>query len=486
MVRSSMIVLGSRVGNLSACDAGLKLLAIVHAHAIKLEIFPRSVYESKHRMHLEFGVLLVCVGSVLSLNNGLARTPPMGWLSWERYGCEIDCKTFPNQCISEKLYTSMADKLVELGLADLGYRYINIDDCWSTVSRPANGELVEDPARFPSGIPSLSKYVHSKGLKFGMYTDVGTKTCGGYPGLGGGNLHKDIAKFISWEIDSLKVDGCYADVKDMSRMYSELSELLNKSSRPIVYSCSWPAYQDDHCENLADMKTLQDRCNLWRNYDDIEDGWASVRSIVNFYARKSPDNIIVKAAGPGHWNDPDMLVAGNPGLSISEQRAQFAIWAILAAPLYISADLRTISDESLQVLKNEEVIAINQDPLGKQGYVLSDAGSYRVWVRQLTPHAGRDRIAVLFENKAEIFGPIRFRFNVSQLGWKNDGAYSVRDVHRHVDVPIETSNGGTFIVDVEESSVELFVFERTSSSEDDMDARVVLPEEDFGVLVEYE
>ena len=409
-------------------------------------------------------VIFYCVVSVVTaLENGLARTPPMGWLSWERFGCETDCSSFPSQCISQQLYVDMADKLVELGLSDLGYKYVNIDDCWSEKERVGD-ELFEDKTRFPNGMRWLSDYVHSKGLLFGMYTDIGPLTCGGYPGLAG-FVREDLAKFlVSWNIDSLKVDGCYAEVTEMKRLYSELSDAFE---RPVLYSCSWPAYQEDHCENEGDMTTLVDKCNLWRNYGDIQDSFSSVRGISDFFARKNDSDIIVKSAGPGHWNDPDMLVVGNPGLSISEQKTQFAIWAILAAPLYISADLRTIGEESLAILKNQEIIAINQDILGRQGYALADSDSHRVWVRELSPGSeGQDRRAVLFENKSQIFGKIRFNFRVAQLGWetRNDGGpvqYSVRDVYRGKDIfviPETKKEEDVFIVYVDESSVEFFVF----------------------------
>lgn len=394
------------------------------------------------------------VSAAAGLDNGLARTPPMGWLSWERYGCNTDCNQFPSQCISADLYLSMADKLVDLGLSDLGYKYVNIDDCWSMRERSESGEILADPVRFPYGLKSIAEYLHSKGLKFGLYTDIGTLTCGGYPGLGHAYLESDIEKFVEWEIDSLKVDGCYADPASMGEAYKNLSQILNKTGRPVLFSCSWPAYMENHCETDYQMSILKTTCNLWRNYDDINDSWSSVRSIINFFARNSSRDTMVSASGPGHWNDPDMLLTGNPGLSISEQRAQFALWAILAAPLYISSDLRTISDESLGILKNTEVIAVNQDPLGKQGYVISESGYCRTWMRPLSG----ERFAILFENKSTALGPIRVEFNFSQLGWSN-GCHTVKDVHRY---EIVTVNGETLSVNVDESSVEMFVVARSA------------------------
>ena len=353
---------------------------------------------------------------------------------------------FPNTCISEDLYMSMATELVNLGLSDLGYRYVNIDDCWSELYRGDSGELIENKQRFPHGISWLSDRIHELGLFFGMYTDIGTMTCGGYPGLDS-HIDGDVAQFvIDWKIDSLKVDGCYANVKEMSAAYTNLGRALNSTGRPVLYSCSWPAYQADHCENDVDMATLIRECNLWRNFDDIYDEWASVRSIANFWARNS--TLFRSAAGPGHWNDPDMLLVGNPGLSISEQRAQMALWAILAAPLYISADLRTISPESLAILKNRDVIAINQDILGVQGFVVSEEGGYRIWAKPLSDPT---TVAVLFENKNSIFGKIRFQFNPHINGLTMKCA---RDVHLHAEIAV----GETFTVDVDESGVEMFVF----------------------------
>jgi hypothetical protein len=207
----------------------------------------------------------------LGLDNGLALTPPMGWLSWERFGCNTDCSSFPDSCISETLYASMADKIVELGLDKLGYTYVNVDDCWSVKERPSDGIIREDPVRFPRGMKWLSGHIHSRGLKFGLYTDIGTKTCGGYPGLGADHTQKDIEKFIEWEIDSLKVDGCFAELESMSFLYSSLSEVLNNTGRPILFSCSWPAYAPDNCENPEEMETLKRIANLYRNFDDIAD-----------------------------------------------------------------------------------------------------------------------------------------------------------------------------------------------------------------------
>ena len=352
----------------------------------------------------------------------------------------------------------MADRILELGLDQLGYTYVNVDDCSSVKERPSDGIILEDPLRFPRGMKWLSDVIHSRGLKFGLYTAIGEKTCEGYPALGGGHAEQDILKFAEWEIDSLKVDGCFGQGLPLNELYTSVGKMLNATGRPILYGCSWPAIVEDHCENPEDMESLKRTCNLFRAFDDIEDEDDRFQRIVNFYARNSSEDIVVNAAGPGHWNDPDMLVAGDPGLSLNEQRAQFAIWSILAAPLFISSDLRTISKESLDIVTNKEVIAINQDGLGKQGYVISEDEKRRIWMRPLSgSDSGDNRVAVLFQNKLNFFNTVRFQFDLGSLHF-HSGLYSVRDVHRHRDVATNRPCKETFIVDVDESSIELYIF----------------------------
>ncbi len=180
--------------------------------------------------------LLICLNWVESLDNGLVRTPPMGWLSWERYACNIDCVNYPNDCINEQLYMAMADRLAADGYKDVGYNFVNIDDCWSEKKRdPTTNRLVADHTRFPHGIRALADYVHSKGLLLGIYGDVGTMTCGGYPGArsANGTDYDDIdAKtYAEWQVDSLKLDGCYADVKNMTNLYPKMELALNSTSQ---------------------------------------------------------------------------------------------------------------------------------------------------------------------------------------------------------------------------------------------------------------
>jgi hypothetical protein len=238
---------------------------------------------------IKSGIIGVSIlAPAFSLENGLAKKPPMGWLSWQRYGCQVDAK----------LIRETADAMVakrpgfSKSLKDVGYVYVNIDDCWSLKERSATGDLVPDPVKFPKhedevpdddGMKSVSKYLHDQGLFFGLYADIGSGTCQQFPGFGVKledgrielrHMEKDVAKFVEWEIDALKVDGCNAPISQMRELYSALSDEMmaqTEGKRRILYSCSWPAYQRDHCENKEDMQTLIEKCNLWRNYGDIED-----------------------------------------------------------------------------------------------------------------------------------------------------------------------------------------------------------------------
>ncbi|KAK4830202.1 hypothetical protein QYF61_009269 [Mycteria americana] len=300
----------------------------------------------------------------LALENGLALTPPMGWLAWERFRCNVDCRADPRNCISETLFFEMADRLAEDGWRELGYKYINIDDCWSAKQRDAAGRLVPDPQRFPRGIKALADYVHARGLKLGIYGDLGTLTCGGYPGTTLDYVEQDAQTFAEWGVDMLKLDGCYSSREEQAEGYPEMARALNSTGRPIVYSCSWPAYQGG-LPPKVNYTVLAEVCNLWRNYDDIQDSWDSVLSILDWFSANQ--DVLQPAAGPGHWNDPDMLIIGNFGLSYEQSRSQMALWTVMAAPLLMSTDLRTISPSAKEILQNRLMIQINQDPLGIQG-----------------------------------------------------------------------------------------------------------------------
>uniref|UniRef100_A0A668SV50 Alpha-galactosidase n=1 Tax=Oreochromis aureus TaxID=47969 RepID=A0A668SV50_OREAU len=243
-------------------------------------------------------------GTTLALDNGLMRTPPMGWLAWERYRCDIDCENDPKNCISENLFMDMADRLAEDGWKELGYVYVNIDDCWSSKQRDDQGRLQPDPKRFPGGIQKLARYLHDRGLKLGIYGDMGKLTCGGYPGTPLDKIELDAQTFADWEVDMFKYDGCYSNATEQEQGYPLMSKALNATGRPIGYSCSWPAYQGG-LPPKVNYTQLGEICNLWRNYGDIQDSWDSVLNIVDWFFENQ--DVLTPAAGPGRWNDPDMV-----------------------------------------------------------------------------------------------------------------------------------------------------------------------------------
>jgi len=364
---------------------------------------------------------------VNGLDNGLALTPPMGWMSWQRFRCITDCVARPDECISEQLFKTAADRLVSEGYKDLGYEYVIIDDCWMEHERDnVTGRLVPDKIRFPSGIKALADYIHAKGLKFGIYEDYGTHTCAGYPGVIG-HMETDAQTFAEWEVDYVKLDGCYADINDMDVGYPEFGRLLNVTGRPMVYSCSWPVYQEENGK-IPNYEALKKHCNLWRNWDDIDDSWQSVRHITKYFAANQAR--IQPHAGPGHWNDPDMLIIGNFGLSIVQSQVQMAVWAILAAPLIISNDLTAVRPEFKEILQNRAIIDINQDPLGVQGLRIHYDKKIEVWTRPVLPQKNDNTFsyAVAFVSHREDGSPFPFTFNVTDLGMKNRQGYTVTDL----------------------------------------------------------
>eukprot|EP00058_Branchiostoma_floridae_P015500 XP_002600988.1 hypothetical protein BRAFLDRAFT_232493 [Branchiostoma floridae] len=365
-------------------------------------------------------VLLFCRSS--TLDNGLARTPPMGWLAWERFRCNVDCVDDPYNCISEQLFMQMADRLAEDGWKELGYNYINIDDCWMSMDRDDQGNLYANKTRFPNGIKKLADYVHSKGLKLGIYLDFGTHTCGGYPGSIK-YLQKDAETIAGWGIDMLKMDGCYANVSDMSWGYPDMEMYMNKTGRPILFSCSWPAYAGGIKVDLVDYSVLAKHCNAWRNYDDIQDSWDSVTHIIDWFGDNQ--DVLAPAAGPGHWNDPDMLIVGDYSLSYEESKAQVAMWAILAAPLFMSNDLRSISPEARSILMNKEVIRISQDSLGMQGRrVIKVYDKIEVWLREIEYAS----YGVAFLNRRTDGMPYNYTLTLQDLNFTYMKGYHLDDL----------------------------------------------------------
>ncbi|XP_073994860.1 alpha-N-acetylgalactosaminidase isoform X2 [Rhodnius prolixus] len=399
---------------------------------MSIDVESSTSYRSRNSTHLliAYAVVVILAGSSYGLNNGLVRTPPMGWLAWERFRCNTDCKNDPDNCISDRLFRVMADIVATEGYADAGYEFINIDDCWLDKERSYTGHLQPDPLRFPNGIKDLANYIHSKGLKFGIYEDYGNYTCAGYPGVLG-SLELDALTFASWEVDYVKLDGCYSHPRDMDIGYPEFGYHLNRTGRPIVYSCSWPVYQI-YAGIQPNYSSIINSCNLWRNYDDIQDSWTSLESIIDYYGNNQ--DALVHNAGPGHWNDPDMLIIGNFGLSYEQSKTQMAIWAILAAPLLMSVDLRSIKPEYKAILQNKKIIAVDQDPLGIQGRRIYKHKGIEIWARPISPlYQNYFSYAIAFLNRRTDGTPSDVAVTLLEMGLISPDGYRIEDLYEDVD-----------------------------------------------------
>ncbi|KAH7719936.1 Melibiase family protein [Aphelenchoides avenae] len=382
-------------------------------------------------------LLLNVLLAVRGLDNGLARLPPMGWMSWSKFYCEIDCDRHPHSCINEQLYKDMANRMAEDGYREAGYEYVHIDDCWMASSRSADGKLVEDKTRFPSGIPALADYAHIRGLKFGIYGDVGTQTCEGYPGSFG-HFKQDAQTFAEWKVDYLKLDGCNLDLVEHPEAFPEMSRYLLQSGRPIAYSCGWPLYLLKHPDKARDIQflpinytTIAKYCNSWRNYYDVTPSyvrsWANILSIIDWYTANQ--DVLIPVHGPGQWNDPDMILAGNTEITHDQARAQMSLWVIWSAPLIMSNDLRTIDPESREILLNRGVIAIDQDPLGIMGRMVLRVSNVYVYVKPVTPvddaHK-RYSYAVAIFNRGT--SPATIKFALKNVGLTNRDGYNVQEL----------------------------------------------------------
>jgi len=299
---------------------------------------------------------------------GLAATPPMGWNSWNRFVCNVD----------EKLIRETADAVVATGMRDVGYLYVNIDDCWQG-ERDEHRFIRPDSKRFPSGMKALADYVHSKGLKLGIYSDAGSNTCGGRPGSRG-HEYQDALTFARWGIDYLKYDWCNTEGLNAKGAYSTMRDALFAAGRPVVFSiCEWG--------DNAPWTWGKEIGHLWRTTGDIHPCWECEIGHGN-WSSWGVLRILDKQrglrlhAGPGHWNDPDALEVGN-GMSLAEDRAHFSMWCMLAAPLLAGNDLRNMSEETLGILANREAIAVDQDRLGIQGWRYFDQEGLEIWFKPL-------------------------------------------------------------------------------------------------------
>jgi len=347
-------------------------------------------------------------------DNGLARTPPMGWNSWNKFASRVDDATV----------RTIADAMVSSGMRDAGYVYINIDDTWEA-GRDAQGNI-QTNKKFPD-MKALADYVHSKGLKLGIYSSPGPNTCAGYEGSYG-HEEQDARTYAAWGIDYLKYDWCgarnlYTD-EEMPQVYQIMGDALLKQKRRIVYSlCQYGRL--DVWKWGGDVGG-----NLWRTTGDIRDAWDSMTRI------GFNQNDLAPYAKIGHWNDPDMLEIGNGAMTNDEYKTHMSLWAILAAPLLAGNDLRSMTPEILAILTNKEVIAVDQDKLGKQGQRAWQSGEQEIWTRQLNGGA----IAVAVFNRANAEAKMTLRpadlklngmrkardlWTHQEVAWPSDGEYSV-------------------------------------------------------------
>lgn len=337
----------------------------------------------------------------LILQNGLGRTPPMGWNSWNHFKCDIN----------EEMIRETADSIVSTGLASLGYTYVNIDDCWGELNRDSKGNLVPKASTFPSGIKALADYVHGKGLKLGIYSDAGTLTCSNKMPGSLGHEEQDANTFASWGVDYLKYDNCNNENVNLQERYKKMGQALLKSGRSIFYSlCEWG--QEDPAIWAASVG------NSWRTTGDIKDNWNSMTS------RADQNDKWASYAAFGGWNDPDMLEVGNGGMTTEEYRSHFSIWALAKAPLLIGCDVRSMTNETHAILSNSEVIAVNQDALGVQGSKVKSDGDHEIWSGPLNG----GKIVVVLWNRGST--PASMTLHWADIGLKTASVHA-RDLWEH-------------------------------------------------------
>lgn len=347
-----------------------------------------------------------------ALDNGLARTPPMGWNSWNKFGCNG---------LNEKVVRETADQIASNGMKDAGYEYVILDDCWQT-GRDGQGNIVVDAAKFPSGIKALADYIHSKGLKFGIYTDVGTMTCAKRPGSIG-HEYQDARQYAAWGVDYLKEDWCNTlPGQNSESSYTLMRDALKAAGRPIVFSiCEWGSTKPWLWAGPVG--------NLWRATPDIQDCWDCKRTWGGGGLTQIIELMdgIESYSGPGHWNDPDMLEIGNGGMTTEEYRTHFSLWAMWSAPLLAGNDIANMSADTKEILLNKEVIAIDQDTLGQQARRVKKNGDLDIWSKQLAD-GGR---AVALVNRGKEPAKITVAWN--DIGYPASLSATVRNLWTHQD-----------------------------------------------------
>ena len=358
-----------------------------------------------------------------------AQTPPMGWNSWNKFGCNV----------SEKLIMDMADKMVETGMKDAGYEYVVIDDCWQ-VDRDSLGFIQADPDRFPHGMKYLADYIHSKGLKFGLYSCAGSYTCQGRPGSRS-HQFQDALMYAKWGVDFLKYDWCSDEGQNAQAAYATMSDAIKESGRPIILSiCEWGEHEP--------WKWGKGIGHLWRVTADIRDcyqclfdwGGVGVLNVIDKMADLYP------YAGPGHWNDAEMLEVGNGGMTKDEYITHFSMWCMLAAPLMAGNDLTKMDKDTHEILTNKEVIAVDQDPMGEQGRRFMDMGEKEIWAKPLS----NGELAVCFLNRTDFPWKLDYNWRAQTIYFANEvnihaNEYVIRDLWKHKDIGTTAQNTKTTI-----------------------------------------
>jgi alpha-galactosidase len=386
----------------------------------------KNILHMKTRILIFVFVILTSKFSFAQNDGPLAKTPPMGWISWNLFEGNI----------SEEIVKQLADAMVETGLKDAGYEYIILDDLWHG-GRDENGYVYPDPKKFPDGMKVVADYVHSKGLKFGIYTDIAEYTCAGMVGSYGYE-EKDAQTYAEWGVDYVKVDYCHApaDLWTAVERYKKFVEAIRATGRPMVFAvCEWG-------QRAPWLWGKEIDANLWRTTWDLRDTWEHGQydnghnGIMEALDRQVG---LAEYAGPGHWNDPDMLVIGlngkgasasangASGCSVTEYEAQFGLWSLLSAPLLMTCDIRNMDADTKRILTNQELIAVNQDKLGKQARRIYKESCMEFWAKPLAD--GSYAVGFLNRNDNET---IDMTLELNRLSIKNE--VKARDLWKHEDI----------------------------------------------------
>ncbi|KAK2456124.1 alpha-galactosidase [Trifolium repens] len=346
------------------------------------------------------------------VENGLGLTPPMGWNSWNHFGCD-------------QIW---------------GYQYLNLDDCWAELSRDSEGNMVPNAATFPSGMKALADYVHSKGLKLGIYSDAGNLTCSKRMPGSLGHEEQDAKTFASWGVDYLKYDNCENNGISVKERYPPMSKALLNSGRPVFLSmCEW-GWEDP-------ATWAKSMGNSWRTTGDIEDNWNSMTSIAD------SNDKWASYAGPGGWNDPDMLEVGNGGMSTEEYRSHFSIWALAKAPLLVGCDIRAMDSITYELITNSEVIAVNQDKLGVQGKKVKSDDDLEVWAGPLS----ENKVALVLWNRSSSKATVTASW--SDIGLEPETIVDARNIWEHSTIPSISSQIST---ELDSHACKMYVLTPTS------------------------